>query len=382
MLVKLSRRRLLQSSTLAVGASLLGACSVTPKQHTPTKSRRIIHSQTQTPKRSDSENSLRIFASSGLAEDPSRIETGLNRLFQAGFVITNQQAAYRRFQRFAGTDAERIADLQDVATGRVHTPKVLLGMRGGYGAVRILPHIDWASLGDRMRERQTLLMGYSDVTAVQLALLAKGKMPSFAGPMLYSEFARSDLSFYSMENFIRATTQKHNTIRVFSPQSRQVHTEGILWGGNLSVLSSLVGSPYMPQIDGGILFVEDVSEQPYRIERMFYTLHLAGILKRQKAIILGDFSMGNIRDSYSASYNLNTVAQNIARITGIPVLTDFPFGHIANKITLPLGAHASVRSNASGGYDVSFSHYPTLNAEVFNLSALLPPPSFSITPTL
>ena len=268
-----------------------------------------------------------------------------------------------------------------MATGHIATPKVLMGVRGGYGAARLLPHIDWVQLGERMRERQTLLFGFSDVTAIQMALLAKGMMPSFAGPMLYSEFAKPQPDTYTMESFIRTTTAPTLTVNVaaYSAQ-RAPQVDGILWGGNLSVVASLVGTPYMPDVQGGLLFLEDVSEQPYRIERMLQTLHLAGILRRQRAIILGDFRMGNIRDSYDSSYTLNSVAQNISRIAGIPVLQGFPFGHITNKTTFPLGAHAQLRENGAG-YSITFSQYPTLNPAGLSLNMLLPPPPETLVNT-
>lgn len=386
----LSRRKLLQTAMIATGSGILTACgggsSSTSKpktQSTPTMlntTPTVAPTMPQTRPQNSSQNTMRLFASSGFCEDPSRIETGLSRLFQAGFVISNHTAAYRRFQRFAGSDAERIADLQEVATGRVATPKVLMGVRGGYGAARLLPHIDWVNLGARMREQQTLMFGFSDVTAIQMALLAQGNMPSFAGPMLYSEFAKPVPDTYTMDSFIQTTTQKQSTVFVGGYQIHRVrNADGVLWGGNLSVLASLVGTPYMPKINGGILFLEDVSEQPYRIERMLQTLHLAGILKQQQAIILGDFRMGNIRDTYDSSYDLNSVAMTISRAANIPVYTSFPFGHIAQKTSFPLGAQAQLRPTNNGGYSVTFSGYPTLNPAALNLAALKPAPAFDFT---
>ena len=113
--------------------------------------------------------------------------------------------------------------------------------------------------------------------------------------------------------------------------------EGTFWGGNLSVLASLAGTPYMPDIQGGILFIEDVSEQPYRIERMLNTLYLSGVLQKQRAIIFGDFRMGTIRDVYDSSYDFSAVVNHISRTAKIPVLTGFPFGHITNKNHFPVG---------------------------------------------
>ena len=104
---------------------------------------------------------LRIIASSGFAPDTARAQAGISRLQAAGFAVTNEQAVFRRYQRFAGSDAERIADVQDVASGRVPTPKVLMGMRGGYGAHRLLQHIDFASLGAQAKVRGNGNGGYS-----------------------------------------------------------------------------------------------------------------------------------------------------------------------------------------------------------------------------
>lgn len=387
-----SRRRLLQSSLIVAGSGALTACgggsSTTPAKKPTTESRPTVSKPnqpttaqrpTQPPRQvtASSQNTMRLFASSGFAEDPARIQTGLDRLFSAGFSISNHLCAYRRFQRFAGSDADRINDFQEMLNGRAPMPKVLMGVRGGYGAIRILPHIDWASLASKMRESQTLLFGFSDVTAIQMALLATGGMPSFAGPMLYSEFAKPMPDSYTMDSFIQNTTSAQTTVFVSEFQSSNVrNADGILWGGNLSVLASLAGTPYMPKVQGGILFLEDVSEQPYRIERMLNTLLLSGVLKQQQAIVLGNFRMGNIRDTYDSSYNLTAVAQNISRVARIPVYTGFPFGHIANKTTFPLGAQASLRG-AGGGYQITFSNYPTLNPNALNLSALKPIQDFN-----
>ena len=369
---KLNRRQLMRVGGAGLGAAVLTACGT---NKTPVVVDPIKPQPKPQPGRGGN-TLLRIFACSGFLEKSDRINTAVSRLNACGFQVSNAEAAYRRYQRFAGADFQRVQDLQDVATGRVATPKVLLGARGGYGAIRLLPQINWDSLGGRMRDQGTLLMGYSDVCAVQLALLAQTGVPSFAGPMLYSEFGSPNPNSFTMQNFIDGTTQAEHTVNVSQIQSRDVNISGTFWGGNLSVLQSLAGTPYMPDINGGILFIEDVNEQPYRIERALQTLHLAGILKKQQAIVFGDFRMGNIRDSYDASYNLSSVMQTIQSATKIPVLTGFPFGHISNKVTMPLGAKAHIRSTANGGYQVRFSDYPTLNAQGLNLAQLLPQPAF------
>lgn len=364
-----SRRGFLRAGAAFAGAGLLQACGSTQKPSvTPVSASKVLKPS------NGNLNSMRIFACSGFGESTSRSDLAAQRLATAGFVVTNQQAYVRRYQRFAGSDAERAADLQDVAAGRVQVPKVLMGLRGGYGAMRILPLVNWPALGARMREQGTLLFGYSDVTAVQLALLAQGQMCSFAGPMLYSEFGKPQMSEFTTRSFIDNSCNPAMSVVVPAMQNYQVRAEGVLWGGNLSVLSALVGSPYMPQVDGGILFIEDVGEQPYRIERMLQTLYLSGILKRQQAIVLGNFRMGAIRDVYDSSYTFNAVVQTMARLTRIPVLTGFPFGHTTDKVTFPLGARASLHSTSDGGYQIDFKGYPVLNASVLALNTLIPQP--------
>lgn len=371
-----SRRHFLQASAAMAGAGILQACGTTAAPAASGNAARPVlpAGRPVYGRGSGEENTLRVVATSGFAPRPDQAERGLRRLYDAGFVITNQHVVSRRYQRFAGSDAERIADFQEVAAGRVATPKVLMGLRGGYGAVRLLPHIDWASLGSRMREHGTLFFGFSDVCAAQLALLARGNCPSFAGPMLYSEFGKIQPTAYTMQSFIDGSTRSQHTIDVYAVQAQDFRPlQGTLWGGNLSVIASLVGTPYLPDIEGGILFLEDVSEQPYRIERMLQTLHLAGILKKQQAVVLGDFRMGNIRDVYDSSYDFSSVIHTMRRVTGIPILTGFPFGHVANKATFPLGAHAQIRPNGNGGYQAVFSGYPTLNPAALNLSSLITP---------
>lgn len=369
----LSRRQLMRIGGAGLGAAVLTACgsTQTPVVVDPVKTR-----PTKPQPGRGGNTLLRIFACSGFLDKSERVNTGVNRLNACGFQVSNAEAAYRRYQRFAGADYQRVQDLQDVATGRVATPKVLLGARGGYGAIRLLPQINWDGLGGRMREQGTLLMGYSDVCAIQLALLAQTGVPSFAGPMLYSEFGSPNPSTFTMQNFIDGTTQAEHTVSVSQIQARDVNISGQFWGSNLSVLQSLAGTPYMPNINGGILFIEDVNEQPYRIERALQTLHLAGILKKQQAIVFGDFRMGNIRDAYDSSYTLSSVMQTLQSATKVPVLTGFPFGHISNKVTMPLGAQAQIRSTPNGGYQVRFSDYPVLNAQGLNLAQLLPQPTF------
>ncbi|GAA0312962.1 LD-carboxypeptidase [Psychrobacter aestuarii] len=318
----------------------------------------------------------RLFASSNASEQTARNALALARIRCAGFDVKNPEIVSRQYLRFAGTDAQRAADLQNIATGAIAAPKVLLGVRGGYGAMRILPNVDWQTLGQLMRERGTILAGFSDVTAIQCALLAKGGMSSLAAPMLYSEFGKTQPDIVSSQEFVSVLTDKALTIdvpalaadsaldtlpRIMAKDSSQSIT-GTLWGGNLSVVSALAGSAYLPRIDGGIVFLEDVGEQSYRVERMLYDLYLAGAFKGQQAIVFGALS-GTGEDSYDKRYDARAVIEQLRDLTGLPIYTGMPFGHVGKKRSFPLGALCRIQPDTAGGYQLSFSGYPTLDAE-------------------
>ncbi|MDF0606423.1 LD-carboxypeptidase [Neisseriaceae bacterium TC5R-5] len=311
-------------------------------------------------------STLYLAACSGFINNSAQIDLAIERLSQTGYSVQNIEATQRRFQRFAGTDGQRLNDLHQLLE-REKLPEIILAIRGGYGAARLLPNINYRKLCPMLKESGSLLIGYSDFSAIQLALLAQGQVGSFAGPML-GDFGAKPSSSFSMNEFFSVTTTPNRRLFVDVPQQPS-RGEGIFWGGNLSVLSSLVGTPYLPAIKGGLLFLEDVGEATYRIERMLLQLHQAGILKQQSAILLGNFNMNGQQDSYDEFYNLDTVINEIRYLTGIPVLTGIPFGHIRDKTTLPLGFPAQYQAGPEG-LTLHFEGYPTVNATHLQAEAL------------
>ncbi len=323
----------------------------------------------------------RLFASSNVGSNDTRNQLALERLACAGFKIDNPKIVDRQYLRFAGTDIQRASDLQNIATGAIATPKLLMGVRGGYGAMRILPLIDWQTLGRLMTERGTILTGFSDVTAIQCALLAQGQMSSLAAPMLYSEFGKTMPNEVSCRQFVEALTNPNLSIKITSAdltskrlpailaKDENQSLTGTIWGGNLSVVSALAGSPYLPRIDGGIVFLEDVGEQTYRIERMLYDLYLAGVFKNQQAIVFGSIT-GQGEDSYDARYDVAKVIRQLYELTGLPIYNGMSFGHIAQKHSFPLGARCQISPNALGGYQLSFADYPIVEASAMNVAGL------------
>lgn len=301
---------------------------------------------------------IELIAPSGYPHDPAAVHRGIARLRAEGHRVENVDATERRFQRFAGTDGQRAAELNRLADPARALPDIALAVRGGYGAVRVLHGLDYEGLQRRLTDQPIALVGHSDFTAIQLALFARAGIKTFGGPMLLSDFGAETLSTFTMRHFWDVLTKPEYTLKVHAPQAQQADVSGMLWGGNLAVLTSLIGTPYMPPVEGGILFVEDVNEQPFRVERMLYQLHLSGILARQKALVLGDFSGGKPFD-YDNGYDLHAAIEQIRSLAGIPVITGLPFGHIADMVTLPFGAQAQLSAHAQG-FELQMSGYPHL----------------------
>ncbi|MFM0162242.1 muramoyltetrapeptide carboxypeptidase [Paraburkholderia sediminicola] len=301
---------------------------------------------------------IELIAPSGYPHDAEVLHRALHRLHAQGHRVEGVEATRRRYQRFAGTDGERAADLNRLADPSRALPDIVLAVRGGYGAARILHGLDYEGLQRRLAGQPVALVGHSDFTAIQLALLARAGVKTFGGPMLMSDFGAEDLSEFTMQHFWSALTKPTITVTSTAPQAQTADVSGTLWGGNLAVLTSLIGTPYMPPVQGGILFVEDVNEQPFRVERMLYQLHLSGILAQQQALVLGDFSGGKSYE-YDNGYDLHAVIEQVRSVIGIPVITGLQFGHVPNMLTLPVGADAHLVSDAHG-FKLTLSGYPTL----------------------
>lgn len=301
---------------------------------------------------------IEIIAPSGYPPDSEAAERALARLREDGHRLVNEAATRRRHQRFGGTDAERAADLNRFADASHPLPDIALAVRGGYGAVRLLDALDYDGLRDRLSGQPVAFVGHSDFTAIQLALLARAGLSTFSGPMLAAHFGAPTPSEFTMSHFWRALSSPTLTLEVSSPQVRPLDVSGALWGGNLATIVSLVGTPYLPDVEGGILFIEDTNEQPFRLERMIYQLHLAGVLARQRALVFGDF-LGIRSFDYDNGYDFAAMIEHVRTVIGIPVVTGLPFGHGDDLVTLPVGASAHLQAYADG-FTLEASGYPYL----------------------
>ena len=304
-----------------------------------------------------------IYSPSSAVRDKASFKRGVKRLQALGYDVEIDEAALAKYQRFAGDDTTRLAAIHRSAASGAD---VALISRGGYGLTRILADINYKTLAKAI-DKGMQFVGLSDFTALQLAILAKTGAVTWAGPALGEDFGTTalpdDIMQACFDDLItgqgegtgwqlpkikpsnvteNATDSIAYTPRETRPGSDCSVKDSTLWGGNLAVLTSLIGTPYCPAIKGGVLFIEDVGEHPYRVERMLTQLLHAGVLAQQKAIVFGQFSNYKLVSGYDSGFHMASV---IARLQGqvkARVLTGLPFGHVATKVLLPVGANITL----------------------------------------
>jgi muramoyltetrapeptide carboxypeptidase len=303
------------------------------------------------PKKFPQPATIGIFSPSGLVADAAKIEASARYFQSMGHPVFLDERVANQWKYFAGTDDERLAAFH--AMLRHPEIDVVMASRGGYGLSRILQRIDF----DEVKASRKIFIGHSDFDIFHLANLAHGGV-SFAGPMPTVDFFKPENSAFTEKHFwglfgakqyaIENISSKHDV----APQT----IEAVIWGGNLSVLVHLLGTKYFPSIEAGILFIEEINEEPYHVERMLLQLKHAGVLDKQKAIVFGQFNRCISTQFSSQPYNIDDVMRSLREIITCPMLTNLPFGHVENKMTIPVGAMAKL-SIKSNGYDISFSGY-------------------------
>ena len=291
-----------------------------------------------------------IYSPSSAVRDKAAFKRGVNRLKTLGHEVEVDEAALTSHMRFAGDDATRLAA---VARAAASGADVALISRGGYGLTRLLPELPYKQIAKAV-EKGTRFVGLSDFTALQCALLAKTGATTWAGPALGEDFGcegtPDDIMEACFDDMVCGQGEgtgwqlpKSDLPSLAARAKKPVEEtpplqvrNAILWGGNLSVLCSLVGTPWLPKVKGGILFLEDVNEHPYRIERQLTQLLHAGILGEQKAVLLGAFNRYK-PSPHDRGFKLQTVVDWLRSKTKTPVLTGLPFGHVPTKVMLPVG---------------------------------------------
>ncbi|VCU69678.1 Murein tetrapeptide carboxypeptidase [Pigmentiphaga humi] len=288
-----------------------------------------------------------LVSPSGALPDPDTIPRARAHLKELGFSTVQDRGVSLREQRFAGSDEQRLAALARAAAQK---HPIVMATRGGYGLSRLLPRIDWHAMADSGKR----FVGHSDFTGFQLALLARTGAVSYAGPMAAFDFGGKRVDDLTAALFAETMRGELEILSFESEGADAVDCRGVLWGGNLAVLMSLLGTPYFPRTRG-ILFLEDVNEHPYRVERMLVQLAQAGVLARQKAIVLGSFTDYKLTP-HDDGYDLQSVVAWLRREVKVPVVTGLPFGHVRTKATLPVGARVGLATEAGMAYLVFAEH--------------------------
>ena len=288
-----------------------------------------------------------IISPASSPDDLSLIESGVRYIEGLGYhtILGKNVGKIRGY--LAGTDAERVEDIHEMFSDK--KVKAIFCLRGGYGAFRLLDKIDYKLI----RNNPKIFVGFSEITALQMAFLQKSNLITFAGPMVLPNFSK-EVSTYTEENFWRmiTSTKKFGEVKLPKLDKPPSLNSGIaadrLVGGNLAVFVSLLGTKYLPDLKNKILFLEDISEPPYKIDRMFNQLRLNKVFKKVKGIILGSFTECIEIDKDKKTLTLQEVLEDYFRDLRIPVIHSFPHGHIKDLVTLAIGS--KIKLNATKGF--------------------------------
>jgi muramoyltetrapeptide carboxypeptidase len=297
-----------------------------------------------TPARLKPGDLVAIITPAGVSSEPEALSDAIKNMESLGLRAKAMPFTNRRWGYLGGTDAERAKDFNDAVIDE--EVKGIICLRGGYGTMRMLPMVDY----DAFRKHPKIVMGFSDITGLLNALTRKSKVVTYHGPVAENRFlnfegewARRALFDPKPLGVLGNPTTLNG--RAVNPPSRTIQSgkaKGTLIGGNLSLIAPCAGTPYAPDFKNSILFLEDVNEQPYRVDRMLTGLWLGGHLDQLKGIVLGDFVPH--RDELTnppkpeETFSLDQVFDNLKMWTKVPIFTGLYAGHIRDKLTLPIGA--------------------------------------------
>ena len=294
-----------------------------------------------------------VISPAGVVLDSTRLTAGFVALEALGFRPIADRAALSRDKRFAGSDSTRVAAFDRAAR---HKAPIVMITRGGYGLTRILHRLDFEQLASAQKH----WVGFSDFTAFSMAMLARANAGTWAGPAVL-ELGRLAAGASDWQedttaaSFVEAMRGQTEGLGFAYEGPRNIEVEGVLWGGTLAIVTGLLGTPYFPTISGGILFLEDVGEHPYRLERMFCQLLDSGVIDRQAAVLLGNFSDYRL-GPLDGGFDFADVVKFVRSRTSTPILTGLPFGHAGDKLTLPHGARLGLATEGDTAWLV-FPHH-------------------------
>ncbi|MFZ5516415.1 MAG: S66 peptidase family protein [Candidatus Zhuqueibacterota bacterium] len=279
--------------------------------------------------------------------DDEKFQQGIIYLKTLGHTVIQAPHASDRRGYLAGTDESRADDLN--AMFRDPQIDAIFCSRGGYGTPRIIEKIDYEAI----RQNPKIFVGYSDITTLSLAIWQQTGLITFSGPMVAVEMA-NQIHEFTAGNFWKMISSptpagllanpNDVTLKVFHPGEAR----GRLLGGCLSLINVLLGTPYCPDFSGAIFFIEDIEEEPYRIDRYLAQLNMAGILDSLAGVVLGQFIDCEQKDRTKPTLELDEIFHDYFDRLKIPVIQNFAYGHGPVKFTLPVGAQAYLNTNEGG----------------------------------
>lgn len=298
------------------------------------------------PKRLNPKDVIGLISPASSPDELSRIEKGVKYLESLGYRVKVGNNVGKGYGYLAGTDEERIDDLHSMFKDK--NVKAIFTLRGGYGAFRLLDKINY----NLIKNNPKIFVGYSEITALQMAFLEKAGLITFAGPMVAVDFYEN-VSSFTDEMFWATITSNKKLGKLTYPEDQKPLTlvkgmaSGRIIGGNLAVFAALLGTPYFPNLTGKILMIEDIGELPYRIDRMLNQLRLAGVFKKAKGIIIGRFVDCHEYDPNKKTLTLGEVIEQYISSLKKPSVYTFPHGHIKDFVTIPFGIRVNL--NATKG---------------------------------
>jgi muramoyltetrapeptide carboxypeptidase len=301
----------------------------------PIKPRRLAYGET-----------IGIVAPASAPPDPKAIDRSVAVLERLGFKPKLAPKVRNRWGFLAGNDRDRAGDLMKMFADR--KVDAILCVRGGYGTARLLPRLDYRVI----RANAKIFVGYSDITSLHCAFLAKANLISFHGPMLNSDFIQKDFPDFTRQSFLRTLLEPvapGSISRGYRKQTVSILRHGIasgpLVGGNISILCASLGTPYQASFKDSILFFEDLDEVPYRFDRMLTQLLNAGLLQQVAGIAIGinkNCQDPKARTAKEYRQTLEDVFRERLLPLKIPIVAGLPFGHIPLNATLPVGVRVTL----------------------------------------
>ena len=336
-----NRRKFIKSTTALTALSLLPFADVFAKQpqETTVRQARIFPYRLK-------EGDLIALVTPGGPITKAQLDETVLKLERLGFKTTYAETVLSEYGYFAGPDAERATELMSMFTN----PEVkgIICVRGGYGSIRILDLLDY----DLIQQNPKVFMGYSDITALLTAIYAQTGLVTFHGPLGISPF-----NDFTLKTFKRLVMNPRNTYKYHYQREENTEgdpefdvctinsgkAEGELIGGNVSVIDSMIGSAYEPDFENKMVYLEDIGEKTYRVDKMLFHLLYATNLKKAAGIVLGVFAECDINDE--PRLTLKQAIKDLFKPLSIPIFYGFSFGHIDTIVTIPNGIRARMNAD-------------------------------------